>query len=286
MISSALPLLFASLGALWTELSGALGIFIEGLMGMGAFAAYCGLEKTGSTAAACLAAAAVCAAAGGLTAAFIGAARANPFIAGIAVNLAADGLTAAFSQVWFGTKGVLRVSAGRAPAFFESAPLIVSAALCFGATAFVVYRTRFGLRLRAAGFSPETALERGVPPARYLTAAWAIAGMLAGIGGACLTLKVGAYTPGGVAGRGWIALAAVYLGFRRVWGAAAAAFVFAFVEQAGIRIQGLSALPPTALLGAPSALALLFYAAASALKPKYTKMRKIRKRRKIPAGSP
>jgi simple sugar transport system permease protein len=147
---------------------------------------------------------------------------------------------------------------------FMRMPFIATAALCFVLSAFLVYRTRFGLRLRASGFSARATEERGVNPAFYHAAAWAIATMLAGVGGACLMLRVGAYTPGGVSGRGWIAIAAVYLGFRRVWGVALAAFVFALVERAGITLQTIRALPPTALLGIPSALALVFYAASCA----------------------
>jgi simple sugar transport system permease protein len=70
---------------------------------------------------------------------------------------------------------------------------------------------------------------------------------------------VGAYTPGGVAGRGWIALAAIYLGFRTVWGTAIAAMVFALAEYIGFGLQSFGAVPATVLLGLPSGLALLLY---------------------------
>jgi simple sugar transport system permease protein len=95
-----------------------------------------------------------------------------------------------------------------------------------------------------------------------------MAAMLAAVAGACLSLRVGAYTPAGVAGRGWIALAAVYLGFRTVWGTAAAALVFALVERIGISLQGMGALPATALLGVPAALALVFYTFSCVIRKK------------------
>ncbi|MDR1218785.1 MAG: ABC transporter permease [Treponema sp.] len=271
MLDSALPLLFASLGALWTELAGSLGIFIEGFMSLGSFFTYCFMVKTGSVFASRLLSALVCAALGFLSAAFVQASKANPFITGLALNLAADGLTNTLSQIWFGAKGVLRNKV-----FFEipeSAASIqtsfaIAAALCFVLSAFLVYCTRFGLRLRASGLSASTAEERGISAARYQMAAWTIAAMLAGVGGSCLMLRVGAYTPGGVSGRGWIALAAVYLGFRTVWGVGAAAFVFALVERAGVTAQSVSDLPPTILLGAPSALALVFYTVSCAARGK------------------
>ncbi|MDR0707318.1 MAG: ABC transporter permease [Treponema sp.] len=271
MLDSALPLLFASLGALWTELAGSLGIFIEGFMSLGSFFTYCLMVKTDSIVASCLLSALVCAALGFLSAVFVQASAVNPFIAGLALNLAADGLTNTLSQIWFGAKGVLRNG------FFFEIParagslqmsFAASAAICFVLSAFLVHRTRFGLRLRASGLSAPAAEERGVNPARHQIAAWTLAAMLAGIGGSYLMLRVGAYTPGGVSGRGWIALAAVYLGFRSVWGVGAAAFAFALVERAGVIAQSVRGLPPTALLGVPSALALVFYAASCAVREK------------------
>jgi simple sugar transport system permease protein len=267
MLNSALPLLFASLGALWTELAGSPGIFIEGFMTLGSFFTYCFMVKTGSVFASCLLSALVCAALGFFSATFVRVSKANPFIAGLALNLAADGLTNTLSQIWFGAKGVLR-SAGlfamSGSAGFTQASFAAGAASCFVLSAFLAYRTRFGLRLRASGLSAPTVEERGISAASYQTAAWTIAATLAGVGGSCLMLRVGAYTPGGVAGRGWIALAAVYLGFRNVWGVGLAAFVFALVERAGVTAQSVSSLPPTALLGVPSALALAFYTVSRA----------------------
>jgi simple sugar transport system permease protein len=238
-------------------------------MSIGAFFTYCFMVKTGSVFISCFLSALICAALGFLTAAFVQVSNANPFITGLALNLAADGLTATLSRLWFGTSGVLRSAGLFANNIgFAQTPFIVAAALCFLLSAFLVYETRFGLRLRASGLSTQAVEERGIHPARYRVAAWTIAAMLAGVGGACLTLRVGAYTPGGVSGRGWIALAAVYLGFRRMWGLALASFVFAAVERAGITLQTIRSLPPTALLGIPSALALAFYAASCAIQEK------------------
>jgi simple sugar transport system permease protein len=253
---SVVPLLFASLGALITELAGVLGIFIEGFMNLGAFLSYFFMVKTGSALIASCLAAVLCASAGWALARFVSISGANPFIVGLAVNLAADGLTSTLSYAWFGTRGALRGIAGLNVAWPSFACLAI---MCFVAVWFAVYRTRVGLRLRAVGISARAASERGVDSARFVAGAWAVSAMFAALAGACLTFRVGAYTPGGAGGRGWIALAAVFLGFRRVWGTALAALLFALAERAGITAQGLSVLPATALLGLPSLLALLFY---------------------------
>ncbi|MDR0784596.1 MAG: ABC transporter permease [Treponema sp.] len=253
------PLLFASLGALVTELAGVLGIFIEGFMNIGAFLSYFFLMKTGSTLIASCLTAVLCASAGWALARFVAVSGANPFIVGLAANLAADGLTSALSHAWFGTRGALRNTAGLDAA--RSLPFFACAAIgCFALAWFAIYRTRAGLRLRVVGVSARFASERGLDAARFVAGAWAIGAMFAALAGACLMFRVGAYTPGGAGGRGWIALAAVFLGFRRVWGTALAALLFTLAERAGITAQGLSVLPATALLGLPSLLALLSYA--------------------------
>jgi simple sugar transport system permease protein len=254
--SAAAPLMLAGLGALLSDLSGALGIFIEGFMTLGAFFSWIIAGWIGSAFWGTLLAALLAGLGGWALARFVRVSGANPFIAGLALNLIAAGVTNSLSSLWFGTKGVLRnpglAIPGRLPFTAAAWAFAVIAAL-------LVNRTRAGLRLRASGLSPEAAAERGVRPEVYRESAWAAAAFLAALAGAALTFRVGVYAPGGIAGRGWIALAAVYLGFRRVWGVVLAALVFTAAERLGYGVQSLGALPATALLGLPSALALVLY---------------------------
>jgi len=275
LLNSAAPLMLAGLGALLSDLSGALGIFIEGFMISGAFFSWVFAGWTGSVFWGTFISAALAALAGWVLARFVRLSGANPFIAGLALNLAASGITLSLSAAWFGTKGVLQNPALRIPGpviipFIDSIPVlgrILSGHNPFTYTAWIfaiiiaigIKRTIPGLRLRASGLSPDAAAERGIRPGLYREGAWAMAAFLAALAGASLTFRVGAYAPGGIAGRGWIALAAVYLGFRKPWGVVAAAIIFSIAERLGYGIQGFGALPATALLGLPSALALLLY---------------------------
>ncbi|MDR2630845.1 MAG: ABC transporter permease [Spirochaetaceae bacterium] len=275
ILTSATPLLLAGLGALLTEFSGALGIFIEGFMVLGSFFAFVLAVNLGSVWWGTLLTALLGAVTGWALARFIHKTRANPFIAGLALNLAAGGVTDSLSRIWFGTKGVLRAPELSIPGpvfipLIEKLPgvgKILSGQLPFTYAAWVLVilgglfigKTPLGLRLRAAGRSPLAAEERGLHPAWYREGAWAAAAFLACLAGAALSFRVGAYTPGGVAGRGWIALAAIYLGFRTVRGTAVAALVFALAEYVGFGLQGFDAVPATVLLGLPSGLALLLY---------------------------
>jgi simple sugar transport system permease protein len=275
LLTAAAPLLLAGLGALLTELSGALGVFIEGFMILGSFFSLVFAVNSGSVWRGTLLAALLGALAGWALARFVRKTRANPFVAGLALNLAAGGVTDYLSQLWFGTKGVLRAPDLPIPGpvfipLVHKIPVageILSGQLPFTyiAWAFIILggviigKTPLGLRLRASGRSPLAAEERGLHPAWYREGAWAAAAFLACLAGAALSFRVGAYTPGGVAGRGWIALAAIYLGFRTVRGTAVAALVFALAEYIGLGLQGFGAVPATVLLGLPSALALLLY---------------------------
>jgi simple sugar transport system permease protein len=263
LLTMAAPLALAGLGGLLTELSGSLGIFLEGFMTLGSFFAWTATKATGSMFLGCAAAALPSALAGWLLARFARAFGANLFIVALALNLAAGGLVEALSATWYGTKGVLADPAVPAshPAVF-----IALSALATAATAIFVSRTRQGLRLRAAGRDAEALRERGVDPDSYRAGAWAAAAALAALAGAALTFRVGAYAPGGVAGRGWIALVVVYLGFRNAWGVAAASLAFAGAEFAGAIAQGTGTVPSTLLLGLPSALALLLFSLSSILR--------------------
>jgi simple sugar transport system permease protein len=276
LFTSAAPLILASLGALFTELAGVLGIFIEGFMNAGAFFAWIAAGRTGSfflgTALSACAAAGV----GWIFARLVRKSGANPFIAGLALNIAAGGVTDTLSVLMFGTKGVLRSPKIYTPGRIElpliqdlpllgpllsgrSAPVYLSWFAVIAAALFIK-QSSWGMRLRASGLSPEAAKERGLRPGHYWEGAWAAAAFLSVIAGAVLCFRIGAYTPGGTAGRGWISLAAVYLGFRSAGGVFAAALIFALAERISLSLQGLEGIPVTLFLGLPHAIALTLYA--------------------------
>ncbi|MDR2048823.1 MAG: ABC transporter permease [Treponema sp.] len=279
LFTSATPLILASLGALLTELAGVLGIFIEGFMNAGAFFSWVIAGWTGSVVLGTAASASAAAAAGFCLARFVRKTGANPFVAGLAVNIAAGGVTDYLSVLWFGTKGVLRnpaVAARLDAACFDTVlpwmrgrlPWIWLSLAAFVVLTLLVNHSSWGLRLRASGLAPEAAKERGIRPGRYWEASWAAAAALAVLAGAALCFRIGAYTPGSAAGRGWISLAAVYLGFRRPLGVFAAALVFALAERGALVLQGSRFLPATLLLGLPNALALILYASSCMVRKK------------------
>lgn len=258
VLRSTTPILFAALGGLVSELAGCINVALEGLMLLAAFFAvmgawYFGRWLPGAAPWAC--ACAGCAA--GLLAAVLGAAvlaafhlewGADLIVAGIAVNILAQGLTVFLLVSLVGDKGsTAAISTPALPAIhlpgLQDWPvldmllngvgglghnvLIHGALLCALALPVVLARTRFGLRLRAVGESPAAARNAGIAVKRMRYAALLLSGLLAGLGGVYLSMGyLTLFQAGMSAGRGFIALAVVFLGARRPLGTIAAAVFF------------------------------------------------------------
>jgi simple sugar transport system permease protein len=259
LLNSSSALIFAGLGALLTELSGTLGIFIDGFMSLGAFLSFAIAGWTGSVFWGTMSAAVIIGAMGFVLSIFVEKSGANAFVVGLALNIAAGGICNSLSMFFFGTQGIIRNENLNVDVSGHMSFVFLSAVIA-GITFIMINKTKAGLALRASGISVDAAMERGLNPMMYRAVAWGFAAALAALGGADLSFRIGVYTPGIVAGRGWIALALVYLGFKNVWGVVAAALVFALIEQMGIRLQGMGLISGTVTLGIPPMLACILFA--------------------------
>lgn len=288
-LGQAAPLLVAALGGLFTATAGSLSVALEGSMLAGAFAA-AAIGGSAHSLAIGLAAGAL---AGALLSSLVAAAslalRADVFIAGLAANLLAPGAASALSQALFGTKGVLPAEAmaagaassasgawsmlGQGPAFYA---LLSAAAIL----ALIHSKSVFGLRLGACGEGGEAAVSAGISPDRYRLAAHLVSGAASGLAGAAMTCGVAAFVPGMSAGRGWIALVAVYLGGRRPVGVALSCLLFGFLFAASNVAQGLY---EAAASGAELLQAVPYLATAVAFV--LWKRRGVRAQRGRPAGA-
>jgi simple sugar transport system permease protein len=266
------PLLVAGLGALWSERAGVLNIAVEGQMLAGALAAVLGVHFTGSLGVG-LTIAVVFGALTGLVLAW-GTLdlRADPFIAALGLNLLLPALAGWVSYSLFGNLGVIRLEGsppvwGGVSAFFSVAVLLALA------THGVLFQTPWGLRLRAAGASSPLLLSRGLSPVSYKRQALALSGALAALAGAFLALNLGAYVPGISAGKGWIALVALYLGLRRPLPLIAACLVLAWAEQASNWLQAVRTLPSGLVLGLPPLVTVAVFVVTSAAKKRLSRGR-------------
>ncbi len=246
----ATPYLFAAAGGIISERAGIIALTLEGFMLTGAFCAALGSYYTGSPWVGLLAGAA-----GGLLAALLHALatiryRADQVVVGIAMNLLAVGVTRFFLRLAFDSSS----NSPRVPGFGGGQvgsgvlstlanPLVWFGILCMFAVGWILYRTPFGLRVRAVGEKPEAALTVGVPVSRVRWLAVALSGASAALAGAYLALDQHQFTDGMTAGRGFIALAAVIFGKWDPKRVTIACLLFAAAETMQIRLQSLQLVP-------------------------------------------
>ena len=273
------PFLLAAIGGLFTELAGMLNIALEGLILTGAFFSVVFAAATGSLFLGILLGV-LCSM---LLSLLFGAVtlylRANVFITGLATNLFASGFTIVLAFQLFKTKGVIQFAniphlpVLTVPETLQRIPVLGD--VLFGhnvivyltwalvaLSALVIYRTPFGLRIRGTGANPEAILSLGLDPRRYRLAGILISGLTCGLAGAMLTLQLAAFVPEISAGRGWIALVAIYLGNRSPLGIVAASFVFGLAESFSNYAQGAMRVPVDFILALPyviTVVAMILY---------------------------
>jgi ABC-type uncharacterized transport system permease subunit len=232
------PLIFAAMGGLVSERSGVINIALEGMMLSGAFGAAVGTLATHSPWLGFASGALAGMAAAGIYGICVIRLRANQVVAGTAINMLALGLTP------FGCKVLYDVT-GSTPAIpiqdrFQVAPLWM-AWIVVGASVWLMSRTRAGLRLRFAGEHPEALESAGVRVTRVRWIAVLLSGVLAGLGGATLSISLSSsFSRNMTAGRGFIALAALIFGKWRPMPTALACLLFGFTEAVQIRLQGVT----------------------------------------------
>ena len=246
MIRIAIPYLFAASGGVVAERAGIVSLTLEGFMLSGAFAAVVGTHYSGSPWIGVLSGMF-----GGLIFALIHAIttiryRADQVVVGVAINLLAIGVTRFFLKLFFASSSNSpRVTGfgGNIKAGGFDNPLLWLGLLVAPVVAFVIYRTPFGLRVRAVGEHPEAAESVGVSVKRVRYLAVGISGILAGLGGVYLALDQHQFTDQMTAGRGFIAISAVIFGRWNPIRAALACLLFAAAETFQIQLQGSHAIP-------------------------------------------
>jgi simple sugar transport system permease protein len=240
-IRLATPFLLAALGETIGQRSGVLNLGVEGVMLIGAFAAYYAALETGSATVGIFMALAAGAVMGLVYALITVVLHAEQGISGIGIFLFGLGFTDLLFQKQVGTPIPIR---GLQPIdipvlsdipyigeiFFQHSLLTYVAFLFVPAVWFMINRTTFGLNIRAVGETPEAADTLGVSVNRTRTATIVIANTFAGLAGGALALEVGIFQQNLTAGQGFIAIALVYFGAWRSVGVMAGALLFGVVS--------------------------------------------------------
>ncbi len=256
-IRLATPLIFAALGGMFSERAGVINIALEGLMLTGAFTAAVATYELSLSSNELVAGGApyIGFAAGivaGAAVAFIFAIavikfEADQVVAGFAVSLLMLGLPAVISSRIYDSAGSTQQIAQEflLPDFYNR--LSIASILAFTLVPicwYVLYKTPFGLRIRAAGENPEAADAAGVNVIRLRYIAVVLSGVLAAAGGAYLSIgQSSLFTRGMTAGRGYIALAALILAKWKPIPVLFACLFFGFTEALAIQMQGVIKMP-------------------------------------------
>ncbi len=252
IIAFSCPLLLAATGALFSEYAGCLAIFLDGAITLSGFLTYLFTLLTGSVAAGILLSC-VCVTAVSLGFAYVvektGAER---FIAAIAINLFYGALVSLLSSAVFGTRGVLTSSEFSFKTQGVNAfSICITFVIIFAALVFLT-KTQKGIYFRITGSNPDVLLVRGVNPGLYRIFSWGISAAAAGIAGSIMVLRISSFVPNLASGKGWLALAAVFMGRRKLWLIAVFAVLFCVVEYAAVLIQSvLPGLPSSVVLAMP-----------------------------------
>jgi ABC-type uncharacterized transport system permease subunit len=257
-VRMATPLLLAALGGLYSERSGVVNIALEGLMLAGAFTAATVTHFAHQPWLGLLAAAGAGAAVALVHATATIRFGADQVVSGAAINILFLGLPPLLSGALFAsTSETPQLPRGE---LLPRAPVVL-AALLVPLTWYVLERTRFGLRLRAAGENPEAVASAGLSVERIRTAAVMASGALAALGGAYLAIgQASQFTRNMTAGRGFIALAALIFGKWRPFQTMFACLLFGLAEAVAIQVQGAAGVPVQFVQMIPYVLTLVVLA--------------------------
>jgi simple sugar transport system permease protein len=267
-VQSGTPILYATLGEIFTEKSGVLNLGVEGVMIVGALAGFIVALATGSPLLAFLAA--------GLAGALISAVhgvvclwfKGNQVVSGLALTILGTGLAD-----YLGTSYVGRTAPGfqpvalpllakipiLGPIFFNHDPLVYLTYFIPPLMWYYLTRSRHGLGLRAAGEYPAAATAAGLDVAAYRWCGILVGGFFMGLGGAYLSLAyTHLWTNNLTGGRGWIAVALVIFAFWRPGRAVLGAYLFGGIMAMQLRLQASGTqLPSSLLLMLPYALTVI-----------------------------
>lgn len=265
-LAAATPLLLAALGELVAERSGVMNLGIEGLMAVAAVAAFAVVHGGGGHGLAFLAGAAAGTAGALVFAAAVLVFRAGQVAAGLAVGILTLGLSALLGSPYesLTVAGLPKL----AVPVVSTLPLVGGLArqdaavwltlLAAAAIAWMMWRTRAGLILRAVGENPRAARATGLPVRMVRAAAVAFGGAMAGLGGAyAATVYTPLWADGMIAGRGWIALALVVFGTWRVGRVVMGSLLFGALSLAELAAQVVGVGLPTQLLASLPYLATI-----------------------------
>jgi len=255
----AAPCLLLALGALVSEYAGVMAIFLEGCINLGAFFCFSFASMSGNIFLGISGSCLVCMLYIFAACLFVMKTKADIYLVGAGLNILASGIIPLFSKMWFETSGVVASDIINPSSFFVRDG---STLMCFALTACFIYlivKTPWGLALRICGRQKDVVKASGINPRLLQCQSWIIAAAFSALAGSVLSIRLQSFVPNISSGKGWIALAVVFLGRRKPFGIVLATLLFAAAEYAANRLQGLNIIKPSLLLAMPYIVALLLF---------------------------
>lgn len=260
IIHIAAPLLLVTMGALISEYAGRMAMFLECMINLGAFLCYTCTLWTKNLVVGMMLSVLLCTLIVICIERIASRYKANMFLISLSMNMFFAALATLLSATLFGTRGVLYHDLFR---FDATIVRPVTTIICYAlslAQILLLKCTTTGLALRITGSDSDVLEARGISAARYRTLSWIFAAANAALCGCVLAARLSSYVPGMASGRGWTALAAVFLGKKHPLLVALAVLIFSAAEYASSSVQNIAVfknMPSSILLALPYLIALV-----------------------------
>jgi len=255
------PFIFAMLGSLFTEYTGALAIFMEGAIELSAFISAILIISTGSKVLGFVGSSVIIMLIIFSASFFINKYKANPFLVALAINMFADGICSFYVSNFSNTHTIAFSEFPLSNHITSDSSIIASmVAVFFTFLAFIfLQHTSYGMRLRYVGKYGEVLHLKGVNPTSYKIFSWTLAAFFASCAGNTLLFRLAAYSHGMSLGKGWIGILAVFLGLKKPFLCLFAVFLFSIAEYGSGILQNKIAISPTLMLSFPYIISFIFY---------------------------
>ncbi len=261
VIASACPLILCSIGALFSEYAGVLALFIEGIISLSAFLIFTFTVFTGMPVLSVILSCIICVFIVFLLGLIIQKVRGHVFIAAISMNLMFSSLVSFLSFLIFGNRGVLT-----SPQFVfnvqqvQLVTVVISVLLIATGIVFLIC-SKLGLYIRITGSDADVLRAKGVNPSFCRILSWCISALYACVAGGFLVFRLSSFVPNISSGRGWMALAAVFLGNKKADRILITVAIFCLADVFAVNVQNiLPVIPSSVVLSLPYIVALLLIA--------------------------
>lgn len=261
ILAASIPLLFVSFGALVSEHTGRMALFLDGMINFSSFLCFALTIATKSLLLGIFLTLLICIALIIIFDVIIQKTKANSFIAAMAINLFLSALVSALSFQFFKTRGTL-VS----EYFIFDATKIRLFTTVFGIlilciSGLLLKFSKLGIFIRITGNNSDVLITRGLNPNIFKTVAWVIATIMAVAAGCTFSVRLSSFVPNISSGIGWLALAAVFMGKTKTAKVLLSSLIFSAAQYGASNlqnIQGLNNFPSAILIALPYITALIF----------------------------